>query len=269
VLAPYNDAEQCQAIIGRHASELAAIIVEPILGAGGYIAGEVEFLRALREASTRHGIVLIFDEVVSSRMALGGMQSLLGIVPDMTTLGKHVGGGCSFGAFGGRADIMRRFDPREPNALYHAGTFNNNRLTMTAGYTAMSEVFTADAVDRLRERGNELRATLTERFARHAVAAQITGFGSVMNIHFTGRRVRRYEDVPADAAPKRLWHLHMLNAGYYCPPRGGILMSLPMTEDQLQGVVAAVDRFLDERAALLDQASTEPTPERFAGARVA
>ena len=113
----------------------------------GCIPANPAFLQALRDAATRIGAVLIFDEVMTSRMSAGGVQARLGIIPDMTTLGKYIGGGMTFGAFGGRADIMDRYDPRRPDALPHAGTFNNNVLTMAAGYTGLSQIFTPDIAD--------------------------------------------------------------------------------------------------------------------------
>ncbi|OFW42158.1 MAG: hypothetical protein A3J29_10185 [Acidobacteria bacterium RIFCSPLOWO2_12_FULL_67_14b] len=130
VLAPFNDEAATLALIERHARELAAIIVEPMMGGGGGIPGTRPFLETLRQAAARHGIVLIFDEVMTSRLSSGGLQKRLGIIPDMTTLGKYLGGGLTFGAFGGRRDLMRRYDPREKDAWSHAGTFNNNVLTM-------------------------------------------------------------------------------------------------------------------------------------------
>jgi len=112
---------------------IGAIIVEPMLGSGGCIPATPEFLARLRTEATRVGAVLIFDEVMTSRMSAGGQQARLGITPDMTTLGKYIGGGMSFGAFGGRADLMERYDPRRADAIPHAGTFNNNVLTVAAG----------------------------------------------------------------------------------------------------------------------------------------
>lgn len=269
VFAPYNDPQAALEVIQEHAEDLAAVIVEPILASGGYIPGDRPFLACLREATGRHGAVLIFDEVVTSRMAPGGMQELLGIVPDMTTLGKYVGGGCSFGAFGGRADIMRPFDPREPDAVYHAGTFNNNRLSMTAGYAAMSEVFTAEAAIALRARGDRLKQALAATIERHGLPMQVTGFGSAMNVHFSDRTIRRYEDVPVTTdRQRRLLFFDLLARGFYCMPRGGFLLSLPTTGGQVDGLVDAFDDVLRKRGALLCAAAVpgEQARERSHGA---
>ena len=158
VLGVYNDSHEATRLIDAHASDLAGILVEPMLGAGGCIPATREFLQCLRDGATRTGAVLIFDEVMTSRMSAGGRQAQLGIAPDMTTLGKYIGGGMSFGAFGGRSDLMQRYDPRDPKALPHGGTFNNNVLTMAAGCAGLSQVFTAPVADALFARGEALRA---------------------------------------------------------------------------------------------------------------
>ena len=112
-----------------------------MLGGIGCIPATREFLAHLRALASETGAILIFDEVMTSRLSPGGLQEVHGINPDMTTLGKYVGGGMSFGAFGGRADLMEWFDPRNKNGFQHAGTFNNNVLTMNAGYVGLTEIY--------------------------------------------------------------------------------------------------------------------------------
>ncbi|HEX5328097.1 MAG TPA: aminotransferase class III-fold pyridoxal phosphate-dependent enzyme, partial [Acetobacteraceae bacterium] len=160
VVAPYNDIDGTLALVQQHGDKLAAIILEPMMGGGGCIAAEPDFLHALRDAATRIGALLILDEVMTSRLAPGGLQSLRGVKPDLTSFGKYIGGGMSFGAFGGRADIMDLFDPRRPDALPHAGTFNNNVLTMSAGLAGLTEVYTPAAAVALNARGDALRERL-------------------------------------------------------------------------------------------------------------
>lgn len=251
VVAPYNDIERTVALIEEHSHDLAAVIVEPVLGTAGYIPGRLEFFHALRERCNKHGVVLIFDEVVTSRLAPGGLQSELNVWPDMTTLGKYVGGGVTFGAFGGKAEIMRRFDPRQPDALYHAGTFNNNRLTMVAGYTAMSEVFTSDVVKTFNESGDRLRIRLERLIAKRGVPVQLTGMGSIICLHFTGRSVQSAADLPRNDVVRRLWHFGMLARGQYVMPRGGLILSLPMTEQDVDNLVSAIGDFFDTYASVL------------------
>ena len=131
------------------------------------------------------GALLIFDEIQTARLSTGGRQALLGITPDLTTLGKYHGGGLSFGAFGGRAELMSLYDPRKPAALSHAGTFNNNVLSMAAGHAGLSKVLTAEALDGLNGRGDRLRARLNELLAGIDARFKLTGLGSLMNFHCT------------------------------------------------------------------------------------
>src|SRR5262249_30326323 len=160
---------------------------------GGCVPGEPDFLAMLRAETERCGALLVLDEVMTSRLAPGGRQAELGIRPDLTTLGKYIGGGMSFGAFGGRRDLMSRFDPRRADSIGHAGTFNNNVITMSAGLTAMTRVFTPEAAAELNRRGEQLRADLTKTFAGAPV--QVTGAGSIMAVHFTDAPPRKPADV--------------------------------------------------------------------------
>jgi glutamate-1-semialdehyde 2,1-aminomutase len=220
LLARYNDAEHATALIERHAGTIAAILVEPMMGSSGAIPGDREFLSALRAAADRHGIVLIFDEVMTSRLAPGGLQQLLGVIPDMTTFGKYLGGGFSFGAFGGRRELMARFDPARPDAFAHAGTFNNNVTSMAAGLAGLREAFTAEAARRLNEAGERLRRRLNEAAARCDAPVQATGIGSIMTIHPQRGQIRTVADVKPAAQKRALLHLDMIEAGQYFARRG-------------------------------------------------
>lgn len=235
VLAPYNDIAGTTALIEAHAADLACIIVEPMQGSGGCIPAEPSFLQALREAATRIGAILIFDEVMTSRHSAGGLQQRLGIIPDMTSLGKYIGGGMSFGAFGGRAAIMERFDPRRPDALPHAGTFNNNVLTMAAGYTGLSRLFTPEAAEALYQRGEAMRARLNAIAA--GTALHWTGIGSMMCAHFTDNT----------AELRELLFLDMLQAGFYLARRGMIALSLEITDDHIDAFAEALREFVTTR----------------------
>ena len=252
VMGTYNDVSGAAALIAQNAADLAAVIVEPMVGAGGCIPGTPSFLAGLREATARHGIALVFDEVMTSRLAPGGLQETHGIIPDMTTLGKYLGGGLPFGAFGGRDELMARFDPREPGAFPHSGTFNNNILTLSAGLAGITEVYTADACRAINAAGDALRVRLNAVFERHGVAVQATGLGSMMTVHFCGGAIT----CPADAAranplARKLFHLEMIARGQYMVQRGMINQSLPMTDQDRDGLVEAVEGFLDEYGGLL------------------
>ena len=245
VVGRYNDLAGTLALVAQHARELAAILVEPMQGAGGCIPGDPAFLRALRGAATEAGALLIFDEVMTSRLAPGGRQQLLGIAPDLTTLGKYIGGGRSFGAFGGRSDVMAQFDPRRPGHLPHAGTFNNNVLSMAAGIAGLSRVFTADAAAALNARGDALRERLNAACRAHGADLQFTGLGSLMNLHATARPINHCDDIPADGQPLRdAVFFHLLEQGFYTARRGFIALSLPLTDDDLDRFVKAIENFI-------------------------
>lgn len=245
VMAPYNNEQQTADLLGAHASELAAVLIEPMLGTGGAIPARRAFLQMLRDQCDRHGIVLIFDEVMTSRLSPGGLQQFWDITPDMTTFGKYIGGGVTFGAFGGRADIMDRFDPRRSDAIAHAGTFNNNVLTMAAGVAALGEVYTPDIAQAHTVRGEGFRADLNAVAGRAGVPVQATGIGSILHLHWQSGTISS----PADLLPvapelRRYFHLDMLGQGYYFSQKGFLTLSLPLSEADYAGFLAAFEQTL-------------------------
>src|SRR5215472_18251473 len=251
LLADYNDTEQATRLIRDNAGSVACVLVEPMLGSAGCIPGEVAFLAALREATSQTGALLIFDEVITSRTGAGGLQGRLGITPDLTTLGKYIGGGSSFGAFGGRADVMEQFDPGRPGALPHAGTFNNNVLSMAAGYVGLTQVYPAEVAESHSAKGDQLREQLAGVFRAAGAPFQVTGVGSLLAIHPVATPVRSPNDL-AGSDPRMLevLFLELLEHGYYMAPRGYMALSLALTPGQLAGFLRAVDQVLDARAAL-------------------
>jgi glutamate-1-semialdehyde 2,1-aminomutase len=240
VVGEYNDAEGAARLVAEHAHELAAAVVEPVQGAAGVIPAEPGFLRTLRDATADHGVLLVFDEVMTSRLSTGGMQQVLGIAPDLTTLAKFLGGGLSFGAFGGRADLMSRFDPSRPDAFQHGGTFNNDVLTMAAGAAGLARAATADELARINALGDRLRDRLNAADADF----RATGYGSLVGLHFTRAPVRSERDVPEAPELRGLLHLSMLEQGYSFGRRGFVALSLPLGESDVDGFAGAVERFL-------------------------
>jgi glutamate-1-semialdehyde 2,1-aminomutase len=252
VYGTYNDTEATLAVLEADADDLAAVILEPMLGGGGCLPATREFLAALREATTRHGIVLIFDEVMTSRLAPGGLQSIHAIAPDLTTLGKYVGGGMSFGAVGGRRELMGLFDPRRAGALPHAGTFNNNVLTMAAGYASLTEVYTPDACRALNALGEDLRARLNGVVASRGLPMQFTGIGSMLSVHMTGAPLRTWSDTAQGNAKARdLFFFDLVAAGFWLARRGMMVLSLPVTAADCDRLVRVVEEFAEARGALL------------------
>ncbi|TME91296.1 MAG: aspartate aminotransferase family protein, partial [Chloroflexi bacterium] len=191
VVLPFNNPDAAEAIIRREAGGLAAVILEPIIGAGGVIAATPAYLERLRSVTAELSILLIFDEVISLRVAPGGAQELYGVMPDLTTLGKIIGGGLPVAAFGGRADVMELLDPRRKPNLAQGGTYNGNPLGMAAGLAAMTEL-TPDVYQDLNRKGARVCEQLTEVLATHGVRAQVNGVGSLFAIHFTDQPVVDY-----------------------------------------------------------------------------
>lgn len=244
VVGEYNNAAEAARLVYEHAHELAAVIVEPLQGAAGVISGDPAFLRTLREATDKHGVLLVFDEVMTARLSPGGMQQLLGIEPDLTTLAKFVGGGLSFGAFGGRAELMRRFDPSRPDALQHGGTFNNDVLTMAAGAAGMTHLLTEAEIRRLNDLGDRLRDRLNAFSVERQLGFCATGYGSLVGLHFTPGPVRNEGDVPESSELRALLHLHMLEHGFSFGRRGFIALSLPLGEADVDSFTEAIEEFL-------------------------
>lgn len=248
----FNDIEFTTRVIAQHAGEIAAIMVEPVMGTGGAIPATPEFLRALRAAADRHNIVLLFDEVMTSRVSPGGAQQHYGVVPDMTSFGKYIGGGLTFGAFGGRAEIMDLYDPRRPDALPHAGTFNNNVLTMAAGVAAMRDLYPADVANTHSKRGEQFKQRMNEVAAKKGTAAQVTGLGTLLGLHFCPEPVRTPVDAELGSVEaSALCHLFMLERGFYTSKTGLMSLALPLEVADYDSFVQAFGDFIDEHADLL------------------
>jgi glutamate-1-semialdehyde 2,1-aminomutase len=204
-------------------------------------------------------VALIFDEVATSRVHAGGLQAKHGLSPDMVTLGKYVGGGISFGAFGGRTAIMEAFDPARPDALAHGGTFNNNVLAMTAGWRVAERLVTDEALSRMNERGDALRDRLNGLAEAHDLPVEATGTGSIFGIHFCDEEPRNVEDLQACekgrereiAALRKLFHLDMLSAGIYITRRITGSLSLVTSKADCDQLAAAVEEFFLNRGGLI------------------
>jgi glutamate-1-semialdehyde 2,1-aminomutase len=251
-LADYNDPQQASHLLRLHAAEIAAVILEPMLGSGGCIPASLEFLRALREVSRETGVLLVFDEVMTSRHSAGGLQKLHDVTPDLTTVGKYMGGGMSFGAFGGRGDVMDLFDAHRPGALIHSGTFNNNVMTMAGGLVAMGEIFDAAAADALYARGESLRTRLNAICSERGLDMHFSGLGSMMQPHFRKAPIERpYTATAREEALRELYFFDLLAAGIYIARRGMIAMSLPIGDSECERLLAAVDEFCALRSPLL------------------
>ncbi|MBI2014552.1 MAG: aspartate aminotransferase family protein [Candidatus Rokubacteria bacterium] len=245
VVLPWNDAEACEQILAAEAANLAAVLVDPLLGIGGVISPADGFLQRLREITERHGIVLIFDEVISFRVAWGGAQERFGVRPDLTTFGKIIGGGLAVGAFGGRADLMSFYDPRQGAArISHGGTFNANPATMAAGVATLNAL-TPEAYARLDALGERLRGGITRLLAGTRRKGQVSGVGSLFCLHWTTEPLTDYRSSrPKDAEQPLRMFVGLLNEGILLTQRGLGACSLAMTDEDVDRFVNALARVL-------------------------
>jgi len=248
LVAPFNDLDAVESLLKKYDGKIAGVILEPMLGALGMVAPQPGFLKGLRELTHQFGVLLIFDEVITFRITTGGIQKLEDVTPDLTALAKIIGGGFPVGAFGGRKDIMALFDPSQPNAIFHSGTFNGTDVIMAAGL-ATRNLYDQAAVDRVNALGEKLRNGIDKAFEKAGMTGQATGLGSVAQIHWrrgeiknaadTAEGISRVGDLP------RYLHLELMNRGFYSAARGMLVLSTAMDE-------ADIDRFLEEFAGTLD-----------------
>lgn len=248
VIIPFNDAASSIRILEARRADLAAIIVEPVANRAGLIPANVAYLQALRKFASAHKIPLIFDEVITFRLALGGAQARYGVSPDLTVLGKIIGGGLPIGAVVGNADLMATLDPREgPPAVPSTGTFNANPVSMVAGAAAL-EHYGVQEVAKLNAAGDELRAAMQRILAEAGEPGQVLGVGSLFRLHLSASDIRDYRSAyPTAAAVKRLAAMqrHLLNQGFLVSTACAGNISTAITAAELE---AFLDAF---RAALL------------------
>ena len=242
ILIKYNDVDAIKEAVASYGDELAAIILEPIQFAGGVIPAEPEFLAVLREETKRHGIVLICDEVVTLRHAIGGAQGYYGLDPDLTTMAKTIGGGFPIGAVGGKREFMQCMnDSAAGGTVANLGTFSANPISVTAGAVAMNLLDEA-AIAHINHLGDVARHGLRSIIDSRNVQAQVTGDGSLFQIHWTAHTV-----CDARAAMSGnpdlvlLSFLGMCNRGVQLSMRGNAALSTPMTEQTIDTMLNAFD----------------------------
>ena len=248
LVAHFNDLEGLETILKAHKDKIAAIIVEPMQGAAGDIPAQPGYLKGVRELATRYGVLLIFDEIITFRFSLGGMQVIEGIKPDITTQGKIIGGGFPVGAYGGREDIMDLFNPEKPGFMSTSGTFNANNITMAAGMANL-KAYDQAAIDKVNALGMRLREGVNQAFKAAGIRGQATGVASVFTIHWTDAPLVKARDAAQHLRPAteivKLFHLEMLNRGIFAPRRGQYAISTPMTEKH-------TDKTLEEFKSVLE-----------------
>jgi glutamate-1-semialdehyde 2,1-aminomutase len=242
IVIPFNDADGAVQLIREHGRELACVLIDPMPNRAGLVPADRSYLEALRTVTHEVGALLIFDEVITFRLGFHGAQGLWEIAPDLTTLGKIMGGGFPVGAIGGSADVMSVFDPSNGKpALPHAGTFAANPMTMRAGLVAM-QLLDHAAFTCLGALGSQLRDGIETAFRRHQVAGYVTGCGSLCRVHFGDRRVRDYRSAymtPKQAKQMAAFTSALLDRGIVAP--GGLFaLSTPMKSNDVDIIVHAV-----------------------------
>jgi glutamate-1-semialdehyde 2,1-aminomutase len=248
---PYNDADAVEQLFARDGERIACIIVEPVAGNMSCVPPVPGFLETLRAVCDRYGALLIFDEVMTGfRVALGGAQALYGVRPDLTTLGKVIGGGLPVGAFGGRLDIMRQLAPLGP--VYQAGTLSGNPVAMAAGLKTLEQVEEAGFFTRLSEKTTYLAEGFRERARKHGIPMTVNHAGGMFGLFFTERpTVQSFADVmTADVVRFRQFFHYMLGEGIYLAPSAyeAGFVSITHADEQLDATLAAADRVMERLA---------------------
>ncbi len=218
LVAPYNDLAAVDRIFEKQGEEIAAVIVEPVAANMGVVLPRNGFLDGLRRLTTQYGSLLVFDEVITGfRVSYGGAQDAFGIQPDLTCLGKIIGGGLPVGAYGGRGDIMDQVAPLGP--VYQAGTLSGNPLTMAAGIATLRELEKRNFYDKLEKKSKELRHRLANAAEEEGCKLRMNRVGSMLGLFFTDREVVDYSSAKSsDTGSYRVFFHSMLNHGIYFPP---------------------------------------------------
>jgi glutamate-1-semialdehyde 2,1-aminomutase len=247
--ARYNDLDSVKRIMSKHRGEIAAVIVEPVAGNMGVVPPKEGFLEGLRSLCTREKVLLIFDEVITGfRVSYGGAQQLYSVKPDLTTLGKIIGGGLPVGAYGGRRKIMELVAPSGP--AYQAGTLSGNPLAMTAGYETLKILSERKwTYDELERKGKMLVDGLRESFGELAVALTINRIGTMFTLFFTEQRVSDYRSAKSSNTNRfAAYFRKMLESGIYLPPSQfeACFISTAHTDSDIQKTISSAERALKE-----------------------
>jgi glutamate-1-semialdehyde 2,1-aminomutase len=246
----FNDAADMDRVCREAGSDLAAIVLEPMLGSGGAVPATSEFMAEARRLADELGALLILDEVQTFRLHPGGMQALLGVRADLTVLGKLIGGGFPIGAVAGPRHLLDVLSAGSPRPMKHAGTFNGNLVSMAAGIRAM-ELLDPAAIARLNGSGETLASSIRDALASSGLPGTVTGYGSMFNVHLGAEvgTVRTGSDATAqDHSLMELFHLALLNEGVFAAPRGFFNTSSALSDEDLEVVAGSLKQALAELA---------------------
>jgi glutamate-1-semialdehyde 2,1-aminomutase len=246
ILLPFNDLDGVEKKLKNE--QPASIVIEPVLGAGGGIPAEKEFLKGLREFCNRNDILLIYDEVITGfRLAPGGGQGYFGVKPDITVLGKILGGGFPVGALCASTERMKKIDNtiyKRPACSFHGGTFAANPITMTAGLATLKVLEDGTVTNRLNHLADRIRNELRGIFEKHAIDIQITGAGSIFNLHFTKERIT--SPIIASRADKKKifkYHMTMITNGVFFLPTHSFALCTAHTEKDIDKMLRETENY--------------------------
>ena len=245
--APFNDLTAVETLLEQNRGKIAAIIVEPVPNAGGLPLPKQNYLPGLRALADLHQVLLIFDEVVTLRLSEGGYQKIAGVTPDLTAMGKVIGGGFAVGSVGGKREIMLQFDPGRKDRILHSGTFNGHSATMAAGLAAL-RLLDQPAIDRINELGASLAKGFDEAFEEAGIAGRTTSVGSLVQVHWRHGEIANMQDVEAGMRGAGelpyLMHLELMNQGIFAAARGEYNISTVMSHDDVEHAVSVFNQVL-------------------------
>jgi glutamate-1-semialdehyde 2,1-aminomutase len=250
--AQYNDIESVKALFAQYPGQIAAVIVEPIAGNMGLVLPKEGFLEGLREVTAEHGALLIFDEVISGfRASFGGAQKVYNIMPDLTCMGKIIGGGLPVGAYGGKKEIMMHVAPVGP--VYQAGTLSGNPLAMAAGIATLKELAKPGVYETIEAKAKKLAEGVQAAAEKAGVTVSINHSASLLTVFFTGEKVDSYAAaMTSDTAKFKVFFQSMLNQGVYLPPSQFEcwFVSLAHTDEDIEKTIAAAEKAFADVAAM-------------------
>ena len=245
--ASFNDLNAVEKILAEHANEIAGILIEPVPNAGGIPLPRENYLAGLRALADKFNVLLIFDEVVTLRLNEGGYQKIANVMPDLTAMGKIIGGGFAVGAFGGNRDIMANFNPAQKNPIPHSGTFNGHSATMAAGIASLENLPQAE-IDRINALGDVLAAGFDDAFSEAGIVGKTTHVGSLVQVHWRDGEIANMEDVAqgfrAAGDLPYLLHLELLNRGIYSAARGEYNISTVVNDAEVDHAITTFNETL-------------------------
>ncbi len=247
--ARFNDLESVQSVMKEYGDRIAGIIIEPVMNTAGIVPSTIGFLQGLRSIADNYQCLLIFDEIVTFRLGIGGMQGETGVIPDITVLGKIIGGGFPIGAFGGKRSVMDIYNPESAQILQHSGTFNGHPAAMAAGAAAVNSL-SGEMIDQINSLGERLQEGMQAAFSQAGICGHASRAGSLLYVHWCAEEIRDASDVlvwkmKAPELP-RLLHMSLLNKGIFSANRGLFNISTAMTYHDIDTCTAAFAESLTE-----------------------